>query len=106
MTPADGDQAGAATAKPAFKPLPMKAPSVSVQRRADGSILIWSNHAPGAAPRSRRPTTLGPVTAKTTPANITTKPNTDSTGKPAIMVALNATPATSMARPSTNSPAP
>ena len=52
MTPADGDQAGAPAAKPAFKPLPMKAPSVSVQRRADGSILIWSNHAPGAAPRS------------------------------------------------------
>ena len=52
MTPADGDQAGAATAKPAFKPLPMKAPSVSVQRRADGSILIWSNHAPGVGPKS------------------------------------------------------
>ena len=52
MTPADGDQTSASAPKPAFKPLPMKPPSVSMQRRADGSILIWSNHAPGAGPRS------------------------------------------------------
>ena len=52
MTPADGGTASGSDAKPAFKPLPMKAPSVSVQRRADGSILIWSNHAPGVGPRS------------------------------------------------------
>jgi feruloyl-CoA synthase len=52
MTPADGGKVSDSAAKPAFKPLPMKAPSVSVQRRADGSILIWSNHKPGAGPRS------------------------------------------------------
>ncbi|MDO8295350.1 MAG: AMP-binding protein [Caulobacter sp.] len=53
MTPADGAAPTAATpAKPAFKPLPQKGPDVSVERRADGSILIWSNHAPGEGPRS------------------------------------------------------
>ena len=52
MTPADGEKPGGSAAKPAFKPLPMKAPSVSMQRRADGSILIWSNHAPGVGPKS------------------------------------------------------
>lgn len=53
MTPADGAATAAATpAKPAFKPLPQKGPDVSVERRADGSILIWSNHAPGEGPRS------------------------------------------------------
>ena len=53
MTPADGAASAAATpAKPAFKPLPQKGPDVSVERRADGSVLIWSNHAPGEGPRS------------------------------------------------------
>ncbi len=57
MPPADGDSSiasptVAAGGAPPFKPLPMKAPSISVQRRADGSILIWSNHPPGAGPRS------------------------------------------------------
>lgn len=53
MTPADGAAtAAAAPAKPAFKPLPQKGPDVSVERRADGSVLIWSNHAPGEGPRS------------------------------------------------------
>src|SRR3974390_1574745 len=52
MTPHDGAPAIAKPALPAFKPLPMKAPDVGVERRADGSILVWSNHAPGAGPRS------------------------------------------------------
>ncbi len=46
------DDLGAAPTKPAFKPLPMKGPDVTVERRADGSILVQSNHAPGAGPRS------------------------------------------------------
>jgi feruloyl-CoA synthase len=51
MTPPDG--AGAAVqGAPAFKPLPMKAPDVHVERRPDGSVLISSNHAPGEGPRS------------------------------------------------------
>ncbi|HEY2751425.1 AMP-binding protein [Phenylobacterium sp.] len=50
MSPAD-DLATAAT-KPAFKPLPQKAPDVSIERRADGVVLIRSNHAPGEGPRS------------------------------------------------------
>jgi feruloyl-CoA synthase len=37
---------------PPFKPLPMKGPSATVERRADGSILLRSNHAPGDGPRS------------------------------------------------------
>ncbi len=53
MTPADGvAPAAEATRKPPFKPLPQKGPDVSVERRADGSVLIWSNHAPGEGPRS------------------------------------------------------
>lgn len=53
MTPADGVASAAATMrKPPFKPLPQKGPDVSVERRADGSVLIWSNHAPGEGPRS------------------------------------------------------
>ena len=51
MTCAD-DQAPVATALPPFKPLPQKPPSVSVERRADGSVVITSNHAPGVGPRS------------------------------------------------------
>ncbi len=51
MTPADG-QTAVREALPAFKPLPMKGPDVSVERRPDGSVLIWSNHAMGASPRS------------------------------------------------------
>jgi len=51
MSPADDVGAAAAT-KPPFKPLPQKAPDVSVERRADGSILIRSNHPPGEGPRS------------------------------------------------------
>jgi len=38
--------------KPPFKPLPQKAPDAWVERRADGSVLIGSNHAPGDGPRS------------------------------------------------------
>lgn len=50
MSPAD-DQ-GAITTLPPFKPLPQKAPDVTVERRADGSVLIRSNHQPGEGPRS------------------------------------------------------
>ncbi|HEY2357841.1 MAG TPA: AMP-binding protein [Phenylobacterium sp.] len=50
MSPAD--DLSTATAKPAFKPLPQKAPDVSVERRADGVVLIRSNHQPGEGPRS------------------------------------------------------
>ena len=39
-------------APPPFKPLPLKPPSVTVERRADGCILLRSNHAPGPAPRT------------------------------------------------------
>jgi feruloyl-CoA synthase len=52
MTPADGAQAPVIDVLPPFKPLPMKAPDVGVERRADGSILIWSNHPLGAGPRT------------------------------------------------------
>ena len=52
MTPADGAAAPAITALPPFKPLPMKGPDVAVERRADGSVLISSRHAPGDGPRS------------------------------------------------------
>ncbi|HEY2660898.1 MAG TPA: AMP-binding protein [Caulobacteraceae bacterium] len=52
MSPADGAAASPAQTQPAFKPLPMKGPDVSVERRADGSILISSNHAPGQGPAS------------------------------------------------------
>lgn len=51
MTPADDVGAAVAT-KPPFKPLPQKAPDVSVERRADGAFLIRSNHPPGEGPRS------------------------------------------------------
>ena len=51
MSPAD-DQAAVAVAPAPFKPLPQKPPSVTVDRRADGSIVIISNHAPGQGPRS------------------------------------------------------
>ena len=53
MTPPDGAASPVrAETPPPFKPLPMKGPDVTVQRRADGSILISSNHAPGDCPRS------------------------------------------------------
>ena len=51
MSPAD-DHAAAPTALPPFKPLPQKAPDVDVERRADGSIIIRSNHPPGEGPQS------------------------------------------------------
>ena len=51
MTPPDGAAAVAAV-RPEFKSLPMKGPDVSVERRADGSVLVRSNHAPGQGPRS------------------------------------------------------
>ncbi|HEX5777189.1 MAG TPA: AMP-binding protein [Caulobacteraceae bacterium] len=52
MTPPDGAAPASAETLPPFKPLPMKGPDVTVERRDDGSILISSNHAPGEGPRS------------------------------------------------------
>ncbi len=52
MSPADDAAGRGAEILPAFKPLPMKGADVSVDHRADGSVLIWSNHAPGEGPVS------------------------------------------------------
>jgi len=56
MSPADDLAAlvneKAAKALPPFKPLPQKAPDVSVEQTADGTWYIRSNHAPGQGPRS------------------------------------------------------
>ncbi|HEX6866947.1 MAG TPA: AMP-binding protein [Caulobacteraceae bacterium] len=52
MTPPDGAAPAHAETLPPFRPLPMKGPDVTVERRDDGSILISSNHAPGEGPRS------------------------------------------------------
>lgn len=49
MPSADGQ---AQAVLPPFKPLPQKAPDISVERRADGSVLIRSNHAPVEGPAS------------------------------------------------------
>jgi len=45
-------QPAVAASLPPFKPLPQRPPSVTVDRRADGSIVITSDHAPGQGPRS------------------------------------------------------
>jgi feruloyl-CoA synthase len=50
MAPAD--DLAFAVETPPFKPLPQKAPDAWVERRADGTVLIGSNHAPGEGPRS------------------------------------------------------
>jgi feruloyl-CoA synthase len=50
MAPAD--DLALRAAKPPFKPLPQKAPDVTIERRADGAILVRSNHAPGEGPQS------------------------------------------------------
>ena len=50
MSPAD--DLASAKSQPAFKPLPQKAPDVSIERRPDGVVLVRSNHAPGEGPRS------------------------------------------------------
>ena len=52
MSPAD-DAGAAVQALPPFKPLPQKAPDISVERRDDGSYIIRSNHQPGDGPRLR-----------------------------------------------------
>uniref|UniRef100_B0SZD1 AMP-dependent synthetase and ligase n=1 Tax=Caulobacter sp. (strain K31) TaxID=366602 RepID=B0SZD1_CAUSK len=51
----DGAEALTAARDPSsapFKPLPMKGADISVERRADGSIVITSNHPPGDGPRT------------------------------------------------------
>lgn len=52
MTPPDGASPSRDVSSVPFKPLAMKGPDVSVERRPDGSIVITSNHAPGDGPRS------------------------------------------------------
>ena len=39
-------------APPPFKPLPQKAPDITVDRRPDGTCYVRSNHPPGEGPRS------------------------------------------------------
>lgn len=52
MTPPDGASPPRDVSSAPFKPLAMKGPEVSVDRRPDGSIVITSDHAPGEGPRS------------------------------------------------------
>lgn len=49
MASADGQ---AKQVLPPFKPLPQKAPDISVERRPDGVVLVRSNHAPAVGPRT------------------------------------------------------
>lgn len=51
MSPAD-DQAAVTAALPPFKPLPQKAPDVTVEKTADGTYYVRSNHPPAQGPRS------------------------------------------------------
>jgi feruloyl-CoA synthase len=56
MSPAD-DQSAVATlapkpGPPPFKPLPQKAPNVSIEKTADGTYYVRSNHPPAEGPRS------------------------------------------------------
>jgi feruloyl-CoA synthase len=52
MTPPDGASPVRDVSSVPFKPLAMKGPDITVDRLADGSIVITSNHAPGEGPRS------------------------------------------------------
>jgi feruloyl-CoA synthase len=53
MSPADDQgQAAAAAAPPPFKPLPQKAPDISIRKAPDGTYYISSNIPPGDGPRS------------------------------------------------------
>ena len=52
MTPPDGASPSRDVSSVPFKPLAMKGPDVTVERRPDGSIVITSNHPPGEGPRS------------------------------------------------------
>jgi feruloyl-CoA synthase len=52
MTPADGASPAREVATAPFKPLAMRGPEVTVDRRPDGSIVITSNHPPGDGPRT------------------------------------------------------
>jgi len=61
---------------------------------------------PSTGPAASFAIPRGPVMAYTTPPNMTMKPMTDRIGKPPIMVALNATPHTSIASPITKSATP
>lgn len=51
MSPAD-DQGAATAALPPFKPLPQKAPDVNIEKAADGTYYVRSNHPPAEGPRS------------------------------------------------------
>lgn len=52
MSPADDQGVASATTLPPFKPLPQKAPDISVERAADGTVYVRSNHPPAQGPRS------------------------------------------------------
>jgi feruloyl-CoA synthase len=56
MSPADDQAALAAqtpsAAPPPFKPLPQKAPDVSIEKLPDGTYYVRSNHPPAEGPRS------------------------------------------------------
>ncbi|MCR5880904.1 AMP-binding protein [Phenylobacterium sp. J367] len=52
MSVADDVQPVVSAELPPFKPLPQKAPDVTVETRADGSYIIRSNHPPGEGPHS------------------------------------------------------
>src|SRR5947209_18834016 len=56
MSPADDQPAVSAdapvAAPPPFKPLPQKAPDVSIEKTADGTYYVRSNHPPAQGPRS------------------------------------------------------
>jgi len=51
MSPAD-DQGAAAATLPPFKALPQKEPDVTVEKTADGTYYVRSNHPPAQGPRS------------------------------------------------------
>jgi feruloyl-CoA synthase len=51
MSPAD-DLGAMGAALPPFKPLPQKAPDIAIERTADGTYYIRSNHPPAEGPRS------------------------------------------------------
>jgi feruloyl-CoA synthase len=56
MSPADDQAAVSAQAPksgpPPFKPLPQKAPDVTIEKTADGTYYVRSNHPPAEGPRS------------------------------------------------------
>ena len=53
MTPPEGTvSANLSTELPAFRPIPMSPPDVTLERRNDGSMVLYSNTPAGEQPRS------------------------------------------------------